>query len=123
MAEDAESRAGRLQKQVQLPELNELDLAAYLQDHGFVEAVMKRIYSLQVRAPKALAWAVFCVLNLALLVLLGASETFLADFFAPQPELAQFFFLFLGLTLLGGLVGLVLCLDTSRLQTPRQHGL
>jgi hypothetical protein len=120
MAEDAEERLGRALQQVRLPELNELDLAAYLRNHGFVEAVMRRVYALKLRAPKALAWAVFCVFNLALLVLLGASETFLADFFAPQPQLAQFFFLFLGLTLLGGLVGLVLCLDTSRLQTPRQ---
>jgi hypothetical protein len=38
------------------------------------------------------------------------------DFFALQEELGQFFFLFLGITLLGGLIGLVLVSDISRLK-------
>jgi len=120
MAENAERRVSRVLKAVEPPGQSEPELAAYLREHGFAETVMGRIYALNLRAPKALAWAVFCLLNLALLIVLGASDAFLADFFAPQTELAQFFFLFLGLTLLGGLVGLVLCLDTSRLQHPRQ---
>jgi len=123
MAENAEQRVSSALKAIEPPQLSETQLAAWLQERGFAETVMERVYSLGLRAPKALAWAVFCVFNLALLVLLGASEAFLADFFAPEPELAQFFFLFLGLTLLGGLIGLVLCLDTSRLESPRRPAL
>jgi hypothetical protein len=101
-----------------LPGETEVRLAAYLTEHGFAEAVMERIHSLHLHPRKAVAWGLFCLANLILLALLGANEPFLADFFAPQAELAQFFFLFLGITFLGGLVGLVLCVDTSRLLPP-----
>ncbi len=96
----------------------ELRLAAYLQERGFVEAVMERIYSFHLHPRKSLAWGLFCLFNLALLVVLGANGPFLEGFFAPQAQLAQFFFLFLGITFLGGLVGLVLSVDTSRLLPP-----
>jgi hypothetical protein len=94
-------------------------LGAYLEERHFVDRVMDRIYTLQSRTRKVLAWGGFCLINLALLVSFGANRPFLANFFAVQPELAQFFFLFLGLTFLGGLVGLVFCLDTSWLH---HHG-
>ncbi len=96
----------------------EVRLAAYLQERGFVEAVMERIYSFHLHPRKSLAWGLFCLFNLALLVVLGANGPFLEGFFAPQAQLAQFFFLFLGITFLGGLVGLVLSVDTSRLLPP-----
>jgi hypothetical protein len=99
----------------------EVRLAAYLEERGFVETVMDRIYSLDLHPHKSLAWGLFCLANLALLAVLGASPPFLADFFAPQAELAQYFFLFLGITFLGGLAGLVLSVDTSRLLHPRHR--
>ena len=104
----------------ELPGESEVRLAAYLQERGFVEAVMQRIYSLHLHPRKSVAWGLFCLANLILLAVLGANGPFLADFFAPRAELAQFFFLFLGITFLGGLVGLVLCMDTSRLLPPHQ---
>jgi hypothetical protein len=97
----------------------ELRLAAYLQERGFVEAVMQRIYELHLHPRKSLAWGLFCMANLILLVVLGANGSFLEGFF-PHAQLAQFFFLFLGITFLGGLVGLVFSVDTSRLLPP-QH--
>jgi hypothetical protein len=104
----------------------EVRLAAYLQERGFVEAVMERIYALHLHPRKSVAWGLFCLANLILLAVLGANGPFLEDFF-PQAQLAQFFFLFLGITFLGGLVGLVLSVDTSRLlppehRTPRREG-
>ena len=98
----------------------EVRLAAYLTERGFVQAVMERIYSLHLHPRKSVAWGLFCLANLALLAVLGANGPFLEGFFAPQAELAQFFFGFLGITFLGGLVGLVLSVDTSRLLPP-QH--
>jgi len=103
------------------PGETELRLAAYLTERGFVEAVMERIQSLHLHPRKAVAWGLFCLANLILLVVLGANEPFLSGFFAPQAELAQFFFLFLGITFLGGLVGLVFCVDTSRLLPPHHR--
>jgi hypothetical protein len=105
----------------ELPGETEARLAAYLTERGFVEAVMARIQSLHLHPRKAVAWGLFCLANLVLLAVLGASEPFLAGFFAPQAELGQFFFLFLGITFLGGLVGLVLCVDTSRLLPPHHR--
>ncbi len=99
----------------------EVRLANYLEQRGFVEAVMERIYSFHLHPRKSLAWGLFCLFNLALLVVLGANGPFLEDFFAPQAELAQFFFLFLGITFLGGLVGLVLSVDTTRLLPPQNR--
>jgi hypothetical protein len=98
----------------------EVRLAAYLQERGFVEAVMQRIYSLHLHPRKALAWGLFCLANLVLLVVLGTNGPFLEDFF-PRAQLAQFFFLFLGITFLGGLVGLVFSVDTSRLLPPEHR--
>ncbi|OHD23429.1 MAG: hypothetical protein A2064_04035 [Spirochaetes bacterium GWB1_66_5] len=106
---------------VDLPGETEVRLAAYLTEHGFAEAVMERIRSLHLHPRKAVAWGLFCLANLILLAVLGANEPFLSGFFAPQAGLSQFFFLFLGITFLGGLVGLVLCVDTSRL-LPSHHG-
>jgi hypothetical protein len=100
----------------------ELRISAYLAERGFAEAVMERIYALHLHPRKALAWGLFCLANLILLAVLGANGPFLEHFFAPQVELAQFFFLFLGITFLGGLVGLVLSVDTSRLLPPHRHG-
>jgi hypothetical protein len=100
---------------------DELRLAAYLTERGFVEAVMQRIEALHLHPRKSLAWGLFCLFNLILLVVLGANGAFLEGFF-PHAQLAQFFFLFLGITFLGGLVGLVLSLDTSRLLPPHHRG-
>jgi hypothetical protein len=99
----------------------ELRIAAYLQERGFVEAVMQRIYELHLHPRKSLAWGLFCMANLALLVVLGANGSFLEGFF-PHSQLAQFFFLFLGITFLGGLVGLVFSVDTTRLLPPQHRG-
>ena len=125
MAEHMEESLHRLlppeEPRGELPGETEVRLASYLEERGFVEAVMQRIYSLHLHPRKSVAWGLFCLANLMLLVVLGANEPFLADFFAPQAELAQVFFLFLGITFLGGLVGLVLCVDTSRLLPPHHR--
>ena len=121
MAEDRLPLPGKHGLGGELSGDTELRLAAYLTERGFVDAVMQRIQSLHLHPRKSVAWGLFCLGNLILLVVLGANQPFLSDFFAPQAELAQFFFLFLGITFLGGLVGLVLCLDTSRLLPPQQR--
>ncbi len=92
------------------------DITVYLGKVGFVERVMTDILEIPGKTRKILLWASFCLFNLFLLVFFGTNQTFIVDFFALQEELGQFFFLFLGITLLGGLIGLVLVSDISRLK-------
>ena len=95
----------------------ERDITVYLGKVGFVERVMTDIMEVPGKTRKTLLWAGFCLFNLFLLVLFGTNQSFIVDFFALQEELGQFFFLFLGITLLGGLIGLVLVSDTSWLKS------
>jgi len=92
------------------------DITAYLGKAGFIERVMTDILEVPGKTRKTILWASFCLFNLLLLVLFGTNQNFIVDFFALQEELGQFFFLFLGITLLGGLVGLVLVSDLSWLK-------
>ncbi len=113
MDRSIDDRLDQILALIELPGEDERRIRAYLEQRGFIERVMARVRALQARARKALIWGGFCLVNLLALLLFGASDHFLSDFFALQAELAQFFFLFLGLTFLGGLAGLVLSLDTS----------
>lgn len=92
------------------------DITAYLGKVRFVERVMTDILEVPGKTRKTLLWASFCLFNLFLLVLFGTNQSFIVEFFALQEELGQFFFLFLGITLLGGLIGLVLVSDISWLK-------
>jgi hypothetical protein len=92
------------------------DITVYLGKVGFVERVMTDISEIPGKTRKTLLWASFCLINLFLLVLFGTNQSFIVEFFALQEELGQFFFLFLGITLLGGLIGLVLVSDISWLR-------
>jgi hypothetical protein len=92
------------------------DITVYLGKVGFVERVMTDILEVSGKTRKTLLWAIFCLFNLFLLVLFGTNQSFIVEFFALQEELGQFFFLFLGITLLGGLIGLVLVSNLSWLK-------
>jgi hypothetical protein len=92
------------------------DITVYLGKVGFVERVMTDILEVSGKTRKTLLWAIFSLFNLFLLVLFGTNQSFIVEFFALQEELGQFFFLFLGITLLGGLIGLVLVSNLSWLK-------
>jgi hypothetical protein len=113
MDRSIDDRLDQILTLIELPGEDERRILAYLEERGFIERVMAGVRALQAQARKALIWGGFCAVNLLALLLFGASDPFLSGFFALQGELAQFFFLFLGLTFLGGLTGLVLSLDTS----------
>ena len=92
------------------------DITVYLGKVGFVERVMTDILEVPGKTRKTLLWAIFCLFNLFLLALFGTNQSFIVELFALQEELGQFFFLFLGISLLGGLIGLVLVSDLSWLK-------
>jgi hypothetical protein len=96
------------------------DISSYLAEVGFVDRVMADIQEISGKTRKTLLWAGFCLFNIFLLLLLGTNPSFIAQFL--QGDLGEFFFLFLGISLLGGLIGLVAVSDLSWLQDhlPRQ---
>ena len=94
----------------------ERDIIAYLSEIGFTDRVMTELVEVPRKTRKTLIWAGFCLANVFLLVVFGTNPSFISEFFALQEDLAQFFFLFLGITLLGGLIGLVVVSDTSWLR-------
>jgi hypothetical protein len=94
----------------------ERDITAYLSEIRFADRVMTELAEVPRKTRKTLIWAGFCLANVFLLVIFGTNSSFISEFFALQEDLAQFFFLFLGITLLGGLIGLVAVSDTSWLR-------
>jgi hypothetical protein len=87
----------------------ERDISVYLTKIGFVDRVMVDIHEIPGKTKKTLLWAGFCFLNIFLLVLFGTNPSIIVQFL--QGELGEFFFLFLGISLLGGLIGLVAVTD------------
>jgi len=90
------------------------DIATYLAEVGFIDRVMTDILEIPGKSRKILLWAGFCVLNILLLIVLGTNHSLIAEFL--QGDLGEFFFLFLGISLLGGLIGLIAVSDLSWLK-------
>jgi hypothetical protein len=89
----------------------ERDISLYLTKVGFVDRVMADIHEIPGKTKKTLLWAGFCLLNIFLIVLFGTNPSMIVQFL--QGDLGEFFFLFLGISLLGGLIGLVAVSDLS----------
>jgi hypothetical protein len=121
MDRSMDDRLNEILALIELPGEDEQRILAYLERRGFIEQVMARIRAQHSHTRKTLVWGGFCLVNLLALLLFGASDPFLSGFFALQGELARFFFLFLGLTFLGSLAGLVLSMDTSWLGQVRRR--
>lgn len=113
MAANTEDELERLLRLMEFPGEHPDLIRNYLEEHLFVDEVMERIQASAERSQRALAWALFAILDLALLLLMGTNRYMLASYFSFQDSLAQLFFLFLGISFLGGLLGLVVTLDTS----------
>jgi hypothetical protein len=75
---------------------------------------MADIHEIPGKTKKTLLWAGFCLLNILLLLVFGTNPLVIAQFL--QGDLGEFFFLFLGISLLGGLIGLVVVSDLPWLQ-------
>jgi hypothetical protein len=90
------------------------DISLYLAEVGFVDRVMADIQEISGKTKKTILWAGFCLLNIFLLLVFGTNPSLIVQFL--QGDLGQFFFLFLGISLLGGLIGLVAVSDLPWLQ-------
>jgi hypothetical protein len=87
------------------------DISVYLAKIGFIDRVMTDVLEIPGKTRKILLWSMFCLLNLFLLVVFGINLSVTPEFL--QGDLGEFFFLFLGITLLGGLIGLIVVSDVS----------
>lgn len=90
------------------------DISVYLAKVGFVDRVMVDIQDIPGKTKKFVLWAGFCVFNILLLIVFGTNPSLILQFL--QGDLGEFFFLFLGISLLGGVIGLVAVSDLSWLQ-------
>jgi hypothetical protein len=90
------------------------DISTYLAEVGFVDRVMADIHDVTGKTKKTLLWAGFCMFNILLLIVFGSNPSIILQFL--QGDLGEFFFLFLGISLLGGVIGLVSVSDLSWLQ-------
>lgn len=97
------------------------DISVYLAKVGFADRVMADIHEIPGKTKKTLLWVGFCVLNILLLVVFGTHPSIVVQFL--HGDLGEFFFLFLGISLLGGLIGLVAVSDLSWFQDhlPRRN--
>ena len=93
------------------------DISVYLAKVGFLDRVMVDIHDIPGKTKKFVLWAGFCVFNIFLLIVFGTNPSLILQFL--QGDLGEFFFLFLGISLLGGVIGLVAVSDLSWLQDHR----
>ena len=116
---------------IELPGEDAESLRRYLEESFFVERVMNRVRLEASRSQKTTAWALFALINLIFLVIFGSNRYIVGSYFAMQETLSQFFFLFLGISFLGALFGLIMSADTTWVESlpqslqpllrPRRH--
>jgi len=99
-------------KSIEFPGEDENNILQQLASRKIAESITTQS-QLLTKPVKYTIWVVFAVLNLLLLFLLGSNNFIVHYFFAFQDMLFTLFFLFLGLTFLGSLIGLILNMDTS----------
>lgn len=99
-------------KSIEFPGEDEKNILHQLESRKIAENIATQSQLLE-KPAKYRIWVVFAVLNLLLLFFLGSNNFILHYFFAFQEMLATLFFLFLGLTFLGSLIGLILNMDTT----------
>ncbi len=100
---------------------NELDIA--LQETRFTDKVMGKIEYLVHQRRAATFWLIFSLANLAILSVFGVSPLVRSLLLSNHHFFSHIFFFFLGLTFLGGVIGLIFSIDTSRMRNSVVHRL
>ncbi len=107
-----EQKLEKALKSIEFPGEDENNILQQLASRKISESITSH-NQLLTKPAKYGVWVVFAVVNLLLFFLLGSNNFILHYFFAFQEMLATLFFLFLGLTFLGSLIGLILNMDTA----------
>jgi len=78
---------------------------------------MHAVEHARVRLSRVKVWGAVGLLNAAILVIAGANPYLVQDVLALRDDLSTFFFGFLGLTLAGCILGVILSIDLSRVES------
>ena len=113
MSEYSEETLEHTLRNIELPGEDALELRRFLDSTLFVDRVMERVRLEASRSQKTMAWALFALINLVFLIVFGSNRYIAGSYFAMQETLSQFFFLFLGISFLGALFGLIMSADTT----------
>lgn len=106
-------RLDEILRGIEFPGEDEAAIRSYLAGCRLADRVIAQTVHHTRSTRRTVFWAVFAVLNLLLLAVTGSNSYLHNDYFYQQEGLQQFFFIFLSLTFLGGVGGLILSLDTS----------
>ncbi len=98
---------------IRFPGEDEQAILDYLESVRFPDRVMERIEEERQIVQKTAVWVAFALFNLMLIVLFGIGGTVYPSVPAVPVPLNNFIFLFLGITFLGSVIGIVLSLDTK----------
>lgn len=101
---------------IEFPGENEQWLRSYLQERAFVERVMRAVVQTHIRFTRASVWGAIGLLNIAIIVVAGTNPHLVEDVLSLRRELFTFFYCFLGLTLLGCIMGVVLSVDLGKIE-------
>lgn len=121
MSRDRRDAIDEALTRIEFPGEDERWVRSYLDERGFVESVMRAVAQARIRLSRATIWGGIGLLNVAILVVAGTNPFLVEDVLALRKELFTFFFTFLGLTLAGCIVGVVLSLDGGRTEAFFSH--
>lgn len=102
---------------IEFPGEDEEFIRGYLEERGFVETVMQAVRETRVRMPRSLVWGAIGLLNITIIIVAWTNPYLVQDVLALRNELFTFFFGFLGLTLVGCVLGVLLSSDLGRVET------
>jgi hypothetical protein len=123
--DDQNARIDKILSEIEFPGEPENGVPHYLMETDFVNSVLKKVESDAKMSNHAFFWALFTLLDLVFLFILGTNSRLLNEYFAfdSTSTLNYLFFFFLSLSFLGGLCGLVVNLDTSWIKEFDYHDL
>ena len=102
---------------IEFPGEDERWIHEYLEERRFVETVMHAVEHARIRLSRAKVWGAVALLNAAIIVVALTNPYLVQDVLALKDDLSTFFYGFLGLTLAGCIIGLVLSIDLSRVES------
>ncbi|MBN1697354.1 MAG: hypothetical protein JW881_07555 [Spirochaetales bacterium] len=107
MDDHLESELENILKQIEFPGESWNEIMKQIRGRNLENKIMKKIHGRNERAWRVYFWIVFTILNFLILSVMGTNKYIITDYFSLNNDLAALFFLFLGISLLGGLIGLI----------------
>ncbi len=103
----------RILNEIELPGETEGRITEYLERSGFTDIVMKKVMIQRRMMNRALVWGIVVIFDFIVLVIMANNGSFVREYLSVYTDLAYLFFLFLSLSFLVGLFGLIYNIDTS----------